>query len=129
MSQDYEIGYGKPPKRTQFKQGQSGNPKGRSKGVKNLATDLREEMSEKIKIREGDVVKKISKQRAIIKALQVKALKGDTRAIATIFDLHMKLLAHQEQRESARINSDEDETIIQQFLNRNKGKDDESTND
>ena len=26
---DYEVGYGKPPKHTQFKRGQSGNPNGR----------------------------------------------------------------------------------------------------
>ncbi len=25
---DYEVGYGKPPKNTQFKKGKSGNPKG-----------------------------------------------------------------------------------------------------
>ena len=28
-SNDYEVGYGKPPKTTQFKKGTSGNPKGR----------------------------------------------------------------------------------------------------
>ena len=28
---DYEIGYGKPPKQTRFKPGQSGNPRGRPK--------------------------------------------------------------------------------------------------
>ena len=27
----YAVGYGKPPKATQFKKGQSGNPKGRAK--------------------------------------------------------------------------------------------------
>lgn len=30
-----EVGYKKPPKKTQFKKGQSGNPKGRPKGSKN----------------------------------------------------------------------------------------------
>ena len=35
---DYAVGYGKPPRQTQFKKGQSGNPNGRARGSKNLAT-------------------------------------------------------------------------------------------
>ncbi len=31
---DYEVGYGKPPSRTRFRSGQSGNPRGRPKGTK-----------------------------------------------------------------------------------------------
>jgi Family of unknown function (DUF5681) len=30
-TQDYEVGYGKPPKTSQFKKGESGNPSGRPK--------------------------------------------------------------------------------------------------
>jgi hypothetical protein len=49
----YQVGYGKPPKHTQFKLGESGNPQGRSKGTKNLKTDLAEELCEKIVVHEG----------------------------------------------------------------------------
>ncbi len=68
-SPDYEVGYGKPPEHTRFKPGQSGNPRGRPKGTKNLKTDLIEELSEKIVVREGDQSQKVSKQRAVVKTL------------------------------------------------------------
>ena len=34
----FSVGYGKPPAHTQFKPGQSGNPKGRRKGQRNVRT-------------------------------------------------------------------------------------------
>ena len=35
---DYAVGYGRPPKATQFKPGRSGNPRGRPKGAKSEDT-------------------------------------------------------------------------------------------
>ncbi len=81
---DYEIGYKKPPPHTQFKPGQSGNPKGKPKGTRDFKTDLAEELRERIAINESGKSKKISKQRALIKSLTAKAIKGDTRSATLI---------------------------------------------
>jgi hypothetical protein len=90
-SGDYEVGYSKPPKHTRFKPGQSGNPRGRPKGTKNLKTDLMEELGEKILIREGDHPRQVSKQRALVKALLTRALKGDVRAANLLLSMMMRL--------------------------------------
>jgi hypothetical protein len=81
------VGYKKPPKHTQFKPGQSGNPKGRPTGTKNLATDLEEELSQKITVTEGGKQQETTKQRAMLKSLFAKALKGDTRAAGVLINL------------------------------------------
>ena len=91
-SGDYEVGYGKPPKHTRFQPGQSGNPRGRPKGTKNLKTDLMEELGEKILVREGDHARQVSKQRALVKTLLTRALKGDVRAANLLLSMMMRLL-------------------------------------
>lgn len=48
MTDDYEVGFGKPPKHTQFEKGRSGNPKGRPKGSKNIPMLVREIFDEKV---------------------------------------------------------------------------------
>ena len=84
MSNNYEVGWGKPPISTRFRKGQSGNPKGRPRGTKNLKTDLMEELQETIVVREGDRTIRMSRQRAMIKTVMNKSLKGDARAIITL---------------------------------------------
>jgi hypothetical protein len=89
---DYKVGYGKPPKHTRFQPGRSGNPKGRPKGTKNLKSDLIEELGEKILVREGDQARHVSKQRAMVKALMARSLKGDTRAASLLLSMIMRLI-------------------------------------
>jgi hypothetical protein len=75
------IGYKNPPKDTQFKPGKSGNPSGRPRGSRSLRTELMEELAEKIP------VTKRGQQRALVKAMMAKGMKGDTSAGKAIFNL------------------------------------------
>jgi|APThiThiocy_cv2_1041547.scaffolds.fasta_scaffold00710_43 hypothetical protein len=92
MSDDEDIGFRKPPKHSRWKKGQSGNPKGRAKGQRNLKTDLLAELHERIQINEGGIPRRITKQRALLKAIIVRAIAGDARATAEILNLVLRLL-------------------------------------
>lgn len=84
---DDRVGYGRPPRATRFKPGVSGNPAGRPKGRRRLPADLCDELSEMITISEGGEEISVTKQRAVVKALIAGGLKGDLRAIITLFNL------------------------------------------
>jgi uncharacterized protein DUF5681 len=92
MDDDTQVGYGKPPKNTRFKPGQSGNPAGRPKGPQTLVRDLREELEEAVTVRDGETERTLSRQRSILRSLTAKAIKGDTRATAMVFDLVQRLI-------------------------------------
>jgi hypothetical protein len=107
------VGFGKPPEVHQFKPGQSGNPKGRPKGSKNLKTDLIEELQEQILIREGATEKRVSKQRAIIKSLTAKSAKGDVRATSLMFNMMLRLLDVADDSDEALPLSPEERAVVE----------------
>jgi hypothetical protein len=57
----YKVGYGRPPLATRFRAGQSGNPRGRPRGAKNLSTLTREKLQAKVPVREGGRERRMSK--------------------------------------------------------------------
>src|SRR5882757_1806112 len=86
------VGRGRPPEHTRFEKGKSGNPRGRPRGARNLKTDVMEELREYIVVREGEHPRRISKQRAIIKSLVNRTLKGDSRAAHTLMSVVFRTL-------------------------------------
>jgi Family of unknown function (DUF5681) len=85
----YAVGYAKPPEQNRFRPGQSGNPKGRPKGARNKAPRLNEERLKSIVMEEAyrtikvnDGPRQVSMQvaQAVVRAISLKALKGQHRA-------------------------------------------------
>jgi hypothetical protein len=62
MATDYEIGFKRPPKASQFKKGESANPRGRPKGTRNLKTDLAEELASWVTMTVQGKKRTVSKQ-------------------------------------------------------------------
>ena len=77
----YDVGYGKPPAETRFQKGQSGNPHGRPRGSKNLATIVRQAANERVTIVVKGKQHSITKLEAAAKQLANKAAQGDLKAM------------------------------------------------
>ena len=113
---DYEVGYGKPPKSGQFKEGKSGNPKGRPKGTRNFNTDLEEVLASKVTVTENGKPNKVSSQFAVLMRLREQALAGDPRAIAQFLSLAQQSTADKEASGSERVLNAAEEDILQGYV-------------
>jgi Family of unknown function (DUF5681) len=120
------VGYGRPPVNTQFKKGQSGNPKGRPKGSFNVSTLFMKTLREKVVINENGQRKKVTKLEAALKQLVNKAASGDLRAINQLAELARESEAKQNAPGAERPEIGElDQEVINGILQRFQGRETE----
>lgn len=86
-SDDYEVGYRKPPKVTRFTKGKSGNPKGRPKQSRNLVTLIDAELDKAVVIQEGNRKVTITKREALAKRMVNAALNGDAKSTSALINM------------------------------------------
>lgn len=92
---DDKVGYGKPPRSHQFKKGQSGYPKGRSKKKKSKLPDielgLTKAFNEAVAVTENGVRRQITKFDATCTQIANKAASGHAPTIRLLMPFLLKL--------------------------------------
>ncbi|MEA2880562.1 MAG: hypothetical protein QOF14_5758 [Hyphomicrobiales bacterium] len=111
----YEVGYKKPPKRSQFRAGKSGNPRGRPKDRKNEDTILDEILHRKLPMRDRGRIREVPIIEAIFLKFTEAALRGDPKAAAFLLGRYAPPAADEA---GDRDLSREDQEILDAFARR-----------
>ena len=88
---DYPVGYGKPPEHTRFKKGHTGNPQGRPRRAKNLATLLGAALDGKVTVTEHGRRRRITKREAMIAQLVNRSAQADLKAMAIVLGMMQEI--------------------------------------
>jgi hypothetical protein len=119
---DYEVGRSKPPRSSQFKPGQSGNPGGRRKGSRNFKSILLEVLDSEIELIENGRKRKVPLIKAIILRQAQVALSGKDRVMDSVLDRYERCLG--QEVEHADELPEDDAALLEQALGslrRNQG--------
>jgi hypothetical protein len=112
----YEVGYGRPPKSSQFQPGKSGNPKGRKRKPKSTQDQMRTILSKRITIAEGGQSKRLTLQEVMLRSIGNKAAKGDLRAANFVLNLINSDEAAQTDSIEQSSLSPEDQALFEQMM-------------
>jgi uncharacterized protein DUF5681 len=92
---DYEVGYKKPPRHSQFKPGNRANPHGRGKRkLRTEAEIVNAVMTGTVQYREGGTSKRAPRIELLIKRYGAAALKGDVGAAEALLKIRENFEAH-----------------------------------
>jgi Family of unknown function (DUF5681) len=84
---EYKVGYGRPPKATQFPKGVSGNPKGRPKGMRPVGAPLQEILRQRVTVTESGRTRRLPALEVMLRRLTNDAMRSDKTALKTVLAL------------------------------------------
>jgi Family of unknown function (DUF5681) len=85
---DAGVGYGRPPKATQFKKGKSGNPKGRPKGSRTVGAVLQDILQQKIAVTENGKTRRLPALEVMLRRLANDAMRNEPTALKLMLSLY-----------------------------------------
>jgi hypothetical protein len=115
---DQPVGYGQPPERSRFKKGQSGNPKGRGRGTRNLATDVAAAAERRVTVQVDGERREVTAREAMLLSLILKGVNGDIRASAQFFKMMKELGLEAPSSAEAAPVTERDRKIVESFIQR-----------
>jgi hypothetical protein len=84
---DGAVGYGRPPKATQFKKGQSGNPRGRPKGSRPVGALLQDILGQRIAVTENGKTRRLPALEIMLRRLANDAMRSEPAAVKLMLSL------------------------------------------
>ncbi len=113
---NYIVGYGRPPKATQFAAGKSGNPRGRPKGSRTVGAILQDILSQKIAVTENGRTRRIPTLEVMFRRLVNDAVRRDAAALKLLLPLIDRYAASPETELRLGELLAEDQAILSQYL-------------
>jgi hypothetical protein len=119
----YEVGYGKPPQANRWKKGVSGNPRGRTKGSKNVRTILADRFNDRVKSRVNGKIRTETVLEALIRGQVYDALtKRDHKTVVFLLGQIERLGVFADTQADASAEEDDlgetDEEIVRRLMDR-----------